>query len=331
MTLHPALGAAATLAATVLVLAAFAVPAWRAVRAGRDRRAWILRTALVLCLLTAAWRPGVPGAEAKAAVNEVNVFFAVDLSTSSTAEDYAGAQRLEGMRADIAAIGERLAGAKFALVTFDTRGTVRMPLTSDPSALESAAEVMRPGYWLYSKGSSISAGGEALRERLEASAREAPERPRIVFYLGDGEQTSAEPATALGIDRALVQGGAVLGYGTSSGGRMRENPPFADGSEDFIQDPATDTDALSRIDEAALRTIAEELGVPYAHRAPGDPVDEALAAAAPGQLRATEESGLFGRFEFYWMFALAGFGLALVEIARSARALAQALPTRRRP
>jgi Ca-activated chloride channel family protein len=319
----------AVLAASVIVLGAVGWGAWRALAAGRPRLPWILRGLLALCLVAAAWRPGIPGAQAQAASSDLNVFFVVDVTTSSLAEDYGGSPRIEGMRSDMTAIAERLAGAKFAVITFDTKGTVLMPLSTDTSALEATAETMRPAYYVYSQGSSITAGADTLRQRLEASAHDAPQRQRVVFYLGDGEQTSASPPAPVGIDRTLVNGGAVLGYGTASGGRMRENSPIAKGQQPYLTDPATGGDALSRIDEDALRGLAGELGVPYVHRGPGDAVDAALAQAQPGSLRPTAESGLFGRFELYWVFALAAFGLVLAEIVRSGRALLEVLPARR--
>jgi Ca-activated chloride channel family protein len=318
--------AAAALSAVVLGLVGWS--ATRAVRTSRPARPWILRGLLALCLVGAVWRPGIPGAEARGAASDLNVFFVVDLTTSSAAEDYGGRPRLEGMKADMAAIADRLAGAKFAVIAFDTKGSVRMPLTRDTAALEATADVMRPAYYLYSKGSSISAGADVLRARLEASAHDAPERARLVFYLGDGEQTSAQPAAPFGIDRGLVSGGAVLGYGTASGGRMLENSPRESENTGYIQDPASGGDAVSRIDEDALRDIAGQLDLPYVHRAPGADLDPALAEAQPGSLKASEESGLFGRFELYWVFALAGFALALAEIVRSGRALAQLWPLR---
>lgn len=329
MTLLPVIPWWAALAASAVVLGAVAWAAWRAVAAGRPRTPWILRGLLALCLVAAVWRPGIPGAEAQGAASDVNVFFVVDLTTSSTAEDYGGRPRLDGMRADMEAIAERLAGAKFAVITFDTKGSVRMPLSADTSALEATAETLRPAYYLYSQGSSITAGADALRQRLEASAHDAPERQRVVFYLGDGEQTSATAPAPLGIDRGLVSGGAVLGYGTGSGGRMRENAPDAKGEQPYLLDPSTGADAVSRIDEDALRGLAGQLGVPYVHRGPGDAVDAALVQAQPGALRPTAESGLFGRFELYWVFALAAFGLTLAELVRSGRALLEILPVRR--
>lgn len=329
MTLLPVLPWWAALAATVVVLGAVGWAAWRATSAGRPRLPWILRCLLALCLVAAVWRPGIPGAQAQGATSDLNVFFAVDLTMSSTAEDFGGRPRIEGMRADMAAIAERLAGAKFAVITFDTKGSVKMPLSADTSALEATAETMRPAYYVYSQGSSITAGADVLRQRLEASAHDAPDRQRVVFYLGDGEQTSASAPAPLGIDRGLVSGGAVLGYGTASGGRMRENSPIVTGEQPYLADPRTGGDALSRIDEDALRGLAGQLGVPYVHRGPGDDVEPALAQAQPGSLRPTAESGLFGRFELYWIFALAAFGLTLAEIVRSGRALLEILPARR--
>lgn len=331
MNLMPVVPWWAALGASVLVLGGLGWAAWRAVSRGRPRAPWIVRGALALCLVAAAWRPGIPGAEAQGASSDINVFFVVDLTTSSVAEDYGGAPRIEGMRADIAAIAERLPGAKFAVITFDTKGSVRMPLTADTSALEATADVMRPAYYVYSRGSSITAGADALRQRLEASARDAPERQRVVFYLGDGEQTSGRAAAPFGIDRSLISGGAVLGYGTASGGRMRENSPAVSGPQPYLADPTTGGEALSRIDEDALRGLAGQLGVPYVHRGPGDAVDAALLQAQPGSLRPTAESGLFGRFELYWVLALIGFGLALVEIVRSGQALKELLPPGRKP
>jgi Ca-activated chloride channel family protein len=329
MTVLPVVPWWAALALSLIILGLVGWAAFRAVRSGRPRTPWVLRSLLAVCLVAAAWRPGIPGAEAQGAVNDLNVFFVVDLTTSASAEDYGGRPRLDGVRADMEAIADRLAGAKFAVLTFDTKGAVRMPLTTDTAALEATADVMRPAYYLYSKGSSISAGADVLKARLEASAHDSPERARIVFYLGDGEQTSPQPAAPFGIDRSLISGGAVLGYGTESGGRMLENSPRESENTGYIKDPTTGADALSRIDEGALRGIAGQLGVPYVHRAPGDAVDAALVEAQPGALKASEESGLFGRFELYWAFALVGFVLVLAEVVRSGAALAELRPRRR--
>ncbi|WP_255769486.1 vWA domain-containing protein [Pseudarthrobacter sulfonivorans] len=291
--------------------------------AGGDRREfhdWLLRSGLVLLLLAAALRPGIPGGGAQAATADVNVFFVVDTSSSIVAEDYGNhSPRLDGVRQDIMAIAGELAGARFSLLTFDSNAVVRMPLTTDTSALDTAAAVLQPQVTAFSKGSSITAAGKLLVERLRSARDSHPERPRLVYYLGDGEQTSATAPEAIKVDAGLVNGGAVLGYGTPEGGRMKENTgprSAADGGPAYIQDRTSGKggDALSVIDEGRLQWIARQLGVPYVHRSAGAPVAPMMQAADPGALeRDPGQLGLDGRTELYWIFALGAFLLGLRE------------------
>ncbi len=298
---------------------------WVLFRAGTDPsgrgefRGWLCRGGLVLLLLLAAFRPGIPGGTVQGAAADLDVFFVVDTSSSMAAEDFAagdgegGSPRLDGVRQDIRAIAEELGGARFALLSFDSVAVVRMPLTGDTSALDTAVSVLGPQVTAYSRGSSVTAAGPALAERLAAAKQGHPGRSRLVFYFGDGEQTSASAPRPLGVDTSLVNGGAVLGYGTPSGGRMKENsgdPRRVSGT--FIQDPGSGTDAVSRIDENGLRGLAGQLAVPYVHRAAGDAAAPMLQQASPGSLERTGES-LEGRTELYWLPALAAFLLALRE------------------
>jgi Ca-activated chloride channel homolog len=305
--------------------------AWQLVLASRERgarnrpgdgqfREWLFRSALVLLLLAAALRPGVPGGNAEAATADVNVFFVVDTSSSIVAEDYGNhTPRLDGVRQDVMAIAGELAGARFSLLTFDSNAVVRMPLTTDTSALDTAVAVLQPQVTAFSKGSSITSARKLLTERLRSARESHPERPRLVFYLGDGEQTSAAAPEAITVDDGLVNGGAVLGYGTPEGGRMKENTgprSGSDGRAGYIQDRSSGSgrDALSVIDEAKLQWIASQLGVPYVHRSAGDAVAPMMQAADPGKLeRAPESAGLDGRLELYWIFALGAFPLGLRE------------------
>ena len=71
------------------------------------------------------------------------------------------------------AIAEELAGARFSLITFDTNAVVRMPLTTDTSALDTLVTVLEPQVTAYSKGSSVTVAAKVLDERLRA-ARETP-------------------------------------------------------------------------------------------------------------------------------------------------------------
>lgn len=315
-----------------VILAAAVVLAWAAVRRRPGRaglRSALLPAGLVLLLLLAALRPGVPGGSVRAAAADVNVFFVVDTTSSIAAEDYGnGSPRLDGVRKDIMAIAGELAGARFSMITFDSQAVVRMPLTTDASALDTLTGVLDPQVTVYSTGSSVTVARTLLNERLKATRDSHPERARIVYYLGDGEQTSVKAPEPMRADASLVNGGAVLGYGTAQGGRMKEKTNYSSAAgTDYIQDRSGGSagDAVSRIDEDMLRGIAAQLGVPYVHRAAGDEVAPMMQAARPGALKETSES-LEGRVELYWAPALAAFVLALWESLRVLRQLRQLRP-----
>jgi Ca-activated chloride channel family protein len=294
-------------------------------------RDWLFRGSLLALLILAATRPGIPGGQAPAAATDLNVFFVVDTTSSMVAEDFGkGRPRLDGVREDIRTISSELSGARCSLITFDSSATVRLPLTRDTSSLETGVSLLGPQVTAYSTGSSVTMAGEVLRARLEAARESHPERPRIVYYLGDGEQTSAERPRQLDVDQSLVDGGAVLGYGTAEGGRMRENTGSEHGDQaSYIQDHTGggSRDAISRIDEGRLRDIAVQLGVPYVHRSAGAAADPVFQDARPGTLDRTGEH-LDGRTELYWVPALAGLLLALREAAMAIVQLRMLRPNR---
>jgi hypothetical protein len=316
---------------------------WRLQRDRRRSRASLRRGVLVLLVLAAVLRPHLPGGSAQAASADLNVFFVVDTTTSMVAEDYAnGVPRLEGVPKDIMAIAEQLPGARFSVITFDTTAHVRMPLSTDTLALETITDVLEPQVTSYARGSSITAARQVLSERLAAARDSHPDRPRLVFYLGDGEQTSGKEPEAMTVDGGLVAGGAVLGYGSAAGGRMKENTGLEEdpaqagdaGSGgggtagtrggNYVQDnrPGSAGDALSMIDEGRLRTIAGQLGVPYVHRSAGGPVDDMMQQAHPGRVeRADGDGAVAAGTELYWIFAGGAFLLALPEAAALVRQL----------
>jgi Ca-activated chloride channel family protein len=288
---------------------------------------WLIRLGMVILLFGLALRPGLPtNLQPPAATGDVDVYFVVDTTSSMAAEDYgtAGEPRLVGVRADIAEIASRLAGARFSLITFDAETVQRLPLTTDTSALVSGANALNQEVTMYSRGSSISAPAAYLAERLAQDAEQYPDRTRVLFYLGDGEQTIAEAPESFEPVGTFVDEGAVLGYGTETGGRMRQFNGYDDGeanrpyitwfSESGMQD------AVSRIDEVALESIATQLGVNYLHRNAAAPIDDALVGITVGNISVDKEP-VVETPEFYWIFAL-GFGvLALIEIGAIAVAL----------
>src|SRR5690606_25239381 len=101
-----------------------------------------------------------------------------------------------------------------------------------------------------------------LEATLAAAAESAPDRSRMVFYLGDGEQTvTTEPESFAG-SAEFTDGGEVLGYGTSEGGPMKitsgdpstSSGTGSDGGEYIEYQGAP---AMSVLDESNLQSIAD--------------------------------------------------------------------------
>lgn len=318
----------------VLAVAALAAVWWnpssRSVPGESRASHWRL-TVAVLLLAAAALRPAMAGDEAQTAAANLNVYFVVDTTSSIIAEDYGTDRpRLEGVAADISAIASALPGARYSVVTFDREARVRLPLTTDTTALEAAVETLVPESYEVSHGSSVTEANGRLKTLLEQAEARTPERGRIVYYLGDGEQTAAEPPAPFDIDRRLVNGGGVLGYGTSSGGRMKASTSRFDTTGSYIKDPTTGEDARSVISEDTLRSIAGQLGVPYLHRQQGDDIGPALAGIDLerfGTSEQVERERVAARRELYWPLLLGVAGIAAWELGAAATALAQ---TRRR-
>jgi len=157
---------------------------------------------------------------------------------------------------------------------------------------------------------------------LRAAEEREPGRRRVVFLVSDGEATAARQEDRSFADLVdLIDGGAVLGYGTERGGPMREWTGVAAPSA-YIQDPATGRDAMSRIDEDALRAVADELDLAYEHRAVAGPFDAALRDVDAGTGRATGGS-VPVRQDRSWVLALPLLVLVLWEVAGAAGGLAR--------
>lgn len=313
--IHPAI--ITILGAAALMIAGIALARSRG---GWQRLRWLLRIVLVLACVAMLARPGVAGGKVEVFAENADVFIVVDTSASIIAEDWGdGEPRLTGVKEDVQAIVDRYPGARFSLVTFDSTTSVRLPLTTDSTALIAGVSVLTPEVTGRSQGSSITQASNVLAQLLEAASVSGADRARLVFYFGDGEQTStAEPGT-FSASKRYVGAGYVLGYGTEAGGPMRvtSGDISADDSE-YIE--YRGEQALSVIDETNLRMIADQLEVGYQHRTAAEKIDlpdipETTVRNSTGEIAA--------QTELYWIpAALIGLILAF-EIALMTAAVAR--------
>lgn len=322
----------------LLFAPAWALAVWMMVRAARASGAgagstssgapstgagagwWALRLVMLLACFLMLLRPGIPGGTSQTLATDTDIVIVLDTTASIVAEDWDGDRpRLEGVRADVQSIVDEYPGARFALITFDASSEQRLPLTTDATALMSSLEILRPEVTSQSRGSSIGIAAAMVQEALAAAAEQSPERSRMVFYLGDGEQTVSSDPESFSGSAAYVDGGSVLGYGTTDGGPMKVTSGSFSGDQGYIEYQGEP--AMSVIDEANLQTVAEELGVPLQVRDAATAID---LPAAPATTTNHAESGSVGNaIELYWVFAGLIALLLCIEIARAAMLVVQ--------
>lgn len=308
--LHPLL--LILLCTPLAALAVFALAKGRkGAHAGRS--IWLLRLGMIVVVFVMLLRPGIPGGSSQTLATDTDIVLVVDTTASIVAEDGAdGAPRLEGVRDDVQTIVDEYPGARFALISFDAAAQLRLPLTTDATALMSSLEVMSPEVTDQSRGSSIGIASRMLADTLSSAAEAAPDRSRMVFYLGDGEQTASGPPESFASAAKYVDGGAVLGYGTAEGGPMRITTGTAAQGE-YIQ--YRGEPALSKRDDDNLQQVAEQLGIEHQPRAADAPL---VLPPAPTSTVDYASSGEVGNvIELYWIFALVLVLLLGVELARA--------------
>lgn len=312
----------------VLLIAAVAgaLVAWGRLRRGAPRGSALRWLALWLVLLVMTTDPSVGGTRVSAVATNADVLFVVDTTGSISAEDYNGNRpRLEGVRADVVDIATHFPGARYSLITFDTDASLELPWTTDLGALTSLVEVVDQERTAYSQGSRLDVATEMTSAALGRSAKSG-DRLRYVFFFSDGEQSEQRSFAFAGVGRQIA-GGAVLGYGTERGAKMRDfwGRSSSIGNDGYIYDYATGEDAVSRIDERNLRTVADQLGVTYVHRTePGGVEQLTQAAAAGAKQRFTDrDSGaLQGSRHLGWVLGFAVLALAgwqVVDAFQAAR------------
>ncbi len=274
---------------------------------------WNIRVAMAVLAILILVRPGIGNAvDAERPVgSDLEVLFVIDETLSMSALDYAGARsRLEGVREDLTQITTALPDARFGIIGFGHDAEVELAFSNSRAAVRRAVLGVVREPMMKGTGTVLDRPLDLMTTTLEKAKAQHPDRRRIVILLSDGENTKAGAVQrSFAAIEPLVTAGAVLGYGTSVGGRMPTGgePPWT-----FVRDLGTGQDALSRIDEPNLKKIASEMGVEYAYRGgSGDLTDWAIGLSKGGE---TAPTGDKDDFELYWILALLLAALAIVEL-----------------
>lgn len=340
MTFEPAMTPPVLIGIGVLLMAIRMVALYRVlVRTGSGRyrvvvARWCGLTAAVLLLVVAAARPGLEPGTANSAKptrtapltsSNLNVFFVVDRSVDSRVEDYGDRKsRMSGIRSDIDSLIDQYPRARFSIISFAGKARVDWALSDDVWGLKPLVAGMSPYTLVQSSAMyDVDAGAahELLNEKLQRAKQRYPRSENVVFYLGEGASGSRVAQQEFAIGAGKIVGGATLGYGTPAGSAIPQG--WVNGRLVYMSDPTTGEPLNNAIDESRLRSVADQLGVPYFHRESGQSIAAVIPAVqgnvAPEEDAALRASRVVERNELYWVFSLLAAALVLVEIYLSIR------------
>lgn len=246
---------------------------------------------------------------------DANVFFVIDNTISMAANDCAdGTTRMDALKADCNNITGSLSGARFSLITFANISKLVFPLTESTSFVNSCIKGIGVTNELYAKGSSMNICKDMLVELVKA-AHEKNTGKVIVFFISDGEITNGDTLDSFKEAAKYIDGGAVLGYGTSKGGNMYIKDYFSDdlvAIEDKSEYPYEK--AVSKIDEENLKAIAKDMDIEYINMTTENKLDTVIDNIKKDTaLLGDEDSSLDGYKDIYFIFIIPLVGMLVYE------------------
>ena len=265
---------------------------------------------MIILLFMINERIMIPNGKIKTLENNVDVLFIIDKTISMNAEDYDNnTRRLDGVKKDCKDIIKELNGAKFSIITFDNDTKVTVPLTRDSLMASEALDVIEPIDELYARGTSLNTPIEDIKKILKKSYNNDRDRIRVVFFISDGEITDESKLKSYSSLNKYINYGAVLGYGTSNGARMKYRNAFpleGEEEEEYVKDYSNypTYEAISKIDESNLKQIAKDLKLPYIHMTNKTELDKVLTKVKNNMSNKMSSTTKDCYDDIYYVFAI---------------------------
>jgi Ca-activated chloride channel family protein len=279
-------------------------------------RPWVKRAILLLgiaSLIVAGARPRFGVYFENVTQRGVDLFVALDVSRSMTAEDVAPS-RLERAKLDIRDLLAGLTGDRVGLVVFAGKPVVKVPLTTDQGFFRMVLDEVDPDS--APRGGSLI--GDAIRQAL-AAMPPAHDRDQVIVLITDGEDQESYPEEAAG--QAAERGVKIftVGFGDSREGARIPLPDDRQ-SLGYVKEQGGG-EHWSQLNELLLKEIAsaaQGVYIPVGTRAYsrgedlGTIVQEHLAGLKQGEIRAEKRKRYRERFQ---LFVCLGVALLLLEMA----------------
>jgi len=220
----------------------------------------IIKNALLvftfICLVLAVARPQMGSKEEYIKRKGVDIFICLDVSKSMLAQDIKPS-RLSKAKHEIEKFIDLLRGDRVGLVVFAGDSIIQCPLTLDYGAAKMFLDVVSPNM--------VSKGGTSIGSAIETAAEgyvQSEKKHKVMLILTDGE--SHEGDTIAAATKALEEGIVIysIGIGSAQGEPIPENSGAP--SKGYKKDEDGNI-VMSKLDEKALRSIAEKTGGAYFH------------------------------------------------------------------
>lgn len=231
----------------------------------------VIKILIIVLLFIINLRFMIPNGDTTEINLDSNILFVIDKSISMRALDYnENKERIEGVVDDCCYIIDELSGCKFSLITFGDNAQKIIPFTTDSDMVQSEIKSIQTENDFYAKGTSMN----IVKDILEKTLRDESERKKgsesfVVFFITDGEITKeGEKLDSFESVSHYISNGAVLGYGTTTGGKMinsmySDNPSSEYYYKYYYNENYKKTTALSKLDEKNLKNLANDLGIEY--------------------------------------------------------------------
>ena len=230
------------------------------------------------------------------------VLFVLDDTLSMLADDMPDDQtRLECAVNDCGYIVDKLGGSSFGVISFNNQAQILTPYTNDPSHIKSMLKTVTPLEEHYAQGSSFNLCQELIVEQIEV-VKEKEDTNVYVFFISDGENNKDEKIDSFKDVGKHIDGGAVLGYGTSKGGNMTIKTKTAGGIREEIIRDSDGNKAVSKLDEKNLNQIADEMGVEYVNVKESSDVDATINGILDNVKVTQQEKTEVAYLETYYYF-----------------------------
>ena len=273
---------------------------------------YVRQVLIVLILFAINLRPMYISDEIKVIRQKLNCYciIVLDDTLSMNAEDVPGFEedrprtRMDQAKEDIDYITKNLVGAKFCIIDFNNDVNLICPFTDDNKYIKDSVDAIKPLVDYHATGTNINCCKKLLGQMIN-DAKLMNDGHVVVFFLSDGENTDDHRLDNFSDIAQGIEGGAVMGYGTTKGGQMRyydelhDETVIVQDKRDYPYQPA-----VSKIDEKNLKSLSLDLGIEYIHMDESEDLDGTFENIMKLLEAETEETTEYGYADIYFWFVI---------------------------